>query len=348
VIKLNRIYITFDHKNNKTTVIEMEKCTFNGIKKHLKKQVINGCSFQCVEEYIQKYNSSYNIDSIDWIKEKPTTDIYIKCEKQNNQKVNEIQIFYEKDVNMTRFNYNNFRGFNSNGYKTGKPNIVVETYNQFKERFLIDNKPEVFVYQESTKKNNNNRMNYNNNNNNRTNNNNRAYNNNNSNNNSNNYRRRYSSNNSSSYHNSNNQRQESNHDNNNDNNSNNNNDNASEQRRRSASFRNRDGDHMGRVSSNGNIRNASNSHLGRFESNGDIRNASGSRIGRISSDGEIRNRSNSRIGRVSSDGDIRNASGSRIGRISSDGGVYNASGSKIGDAGDMDKNQAAFMFFFNK
>ena len=34
-----------------------------------------------------------------------------------------------------------------------KPNIIVETYNQFKEQFLIDNKPEVFVYQESTKKN---------------------------------------------------------------------------------------------------------------------------------------------------------------------------------------------------
>ena len=128
----------------------------------------------------------------------------------------------------------------------------------------------------------------------------------------------------------------------------NNNDNEpkNEKKRRSASMRDGSGNYNGRVESDGDIKDGSGNIIGKFESDGDIKDGSGNIIGRIENDGDVRNGSGNIIGRIESDGDIKDGSGNIIGRIENDGDIRDGSGNIIGKAEGMDREKAAFLYFF--
>lgn len=149
VIKIHRIYISLNFKENKTTVIEIEKLACQNYKKHLKKQIINGCSLDNVKPLLEKYNSIFKIDSSRWYQVRPTTDIYIMSEKTNEDEIQSFQVFYEKDTSKVNFYKTNIDYGNtntSNGVLNNlKPDGVVKKYNDLKSEF-IDRHPEKFNY----------------------------------------------------------------------------------------------------------------------------------------------------------------------------------------------------------
>ena len=205
---------------------------------------------------------------------------------------------------------------------------VVKIYNQYKSSFEFDNSPEPFNYNEVP---NNLRINIGTNivvNNGRIiQNNGQRYNN-------------YNNNNSprQSYNNNSPRQSYSN--------NNNNGNNSVRSRRSSHSMRDANGMNIGGVDRDGGIRNSNGIRIGNFDADGAIRDENGIRVGEIDNDGNIRNSNGIRIGDVDNNGDVRDANGIRIGEIDSEGNVRDANGVRIGSAEGMDKEQAAYMFFF--
>ena len=102
VFKVYKIFITLNFKQNISTIVEIEKVfSKGGVKKHLKKQEFKECTMEQMRQFIEKYNSSFDIDSSDWFKSTPTTDIFIRSEKNEKNKIKTLSMFYEKK--MTKF-----------------------------------------------------------------------------------------------------------------------------------------------------------------------------------------------------------------------------------------------------
>ena len=79
VFKVYKIFITLNFLQNISNVVEIEKEFNKGIvTKHLKKQEFKECTMEQMREFIEKYNSLFDIDSSSWFKSTPTTDIFIR------------------------------------------------------------------------------------------------------------------------------------------------------------------------------------------------------------------------------------------------------------------------------
>lgn len=131
VFKVHKIFITLNFKQNISTVVEIEKVFTNGVKKHLKKQEFKECSMEHIRQFIEKYNSLFDIDSSSWFKSTPTTDIFIRSEKFGENKIKTLSMFYEKKGLNLKYNTTNFEKVKmpNEEIKDIKPNKVVEIYN---------------------------------------------------------------------------------------------------------------------------------------------------------------------------------------------------------------------------
>ena len=333
IYKIHKIFITIDFQKNISTVTEIEKVIGNETKQHLTKQEFKGCRINKMRPFIEKYNSIFNIICSDWLTSTPTTDIFIKSEKNDKNEIKTLCMFYEKKGLKLKCSSTNIKNTNipKEEKKDVKPNELVNMYNECLGEFNLDTNHEIFYFDGNISKinydysnyfppvpkiinnqiNNNNFKNYNSNN---------GYNNNNSN-----YNRNYrqSSNNSNSDYNRNNNRRNSSND-----------------------IRGESGNVVGRVDNNGDIRGHSGNVVGKFDNNGDIRGESGNVVGRFDDNGDIRGQSGNVIGRLDDNGDVRGGSGNVIGRIDDNGDVRGESGNVIGNVGSMSKAQAAYLFFF--
>jgi hypothetical protein len=96
IYKIHKKFITIDFQKKISTLTEIEKVISNETKLRLTKQEFNGCSINQLRPFIEKYNSTFNIISSDWFKTKPTTDIFIKSEKNDKNEIKTLSMFYEK------------------------------------------------------------------------------------------------------------------------------------------------------------------------------------------------------------------------------------------------------------
>ena len=266
----------------------------------MKIYILKGCcSLDHIKEYLEKYNSIFNIDSRKWYEEKTTTDIFIKSEKVENL-TKTLQIYYEKDLSKLRYeeiDKNEYGTITCDGIFSGlKPHGVVNKYNELKSSYAYDFEPEIFNYPKKPKKSTSNKKVKKN----------SYYSNDN-----------YSNNNNDNDHHS-----------NNSNNSNNNNDNESEKKseRRGADLRDRDGLNCGRVDSNGDIRDRDGVYCGKFEDNGDIRDRDGQVYMHVDSNGDVKDRDGQNCGHIDDNGDVRDKDGLIIGNadgISKEQAAYN-------------------------
>ena len=354
IVKIHKIFVTINYaKKNTTNIrIEIEKKDGQIIKKHLTKIIFDyECSFDNLKTLLEVYNTRFNIDSSQWYQLKHSTDIYIKAEKINNNLFKIFEMFYDKDEPSLAFNKIIKCGNSENSCEAIcskiNPGEVVKKYNELKSIYY-DNKLEIFNYFDNSrriypdvvsKRNNNN----NNNNNNNKNNNNNNYNYNNYSNNNYNYNNysnnSYNYNNNSNNYSSNNYNNNSNHDNN-----------DSEEEKSNRSFRMADeyGNQLGRVDNDGVIRDEHGYQRGNFDNDGVIRDEHGYQRGNIDSDGVIRDEHGYQSGNVESDGTVRDEHGYQIGKIEDDGTVRDEHGYQIGKAEGMSKEQAAYLYFFNK
>ena len=313
VCLLHKIFISRDILYDKTNIIQIDITYGDFPEQRLTNQRIDGCNLEVLRPFIEKYNDVFNINSANWYFENRATDIYVKSEIDPQNRINTLLMYYKKDINKLEFLSTDFIGYHfSKGERTiVKPNEVPKIFNKFKSGFMIDNKPEKFVYEEpkqynykSNKKNKSNKnKNYNN------------YNN-------------YDNYNSNNY-----SRKNSDH---------------SSDSQRSASMRNEYGGKIRRVDRNGDIRDEYGGKVGNFASNGDVRDEYGGKVANISSNGDVRDEYGGKIGNISSNGDVRDEYGGKIGRIDSNGDIRDEYGGKIGNAEGMDKDQAAYLYFFKK
>ena len=113
------------------------------------------------------------------------------------------------------------------------------------------------------------------------------------------------------------------------------------------SLRDKSGNSIGKIESDGIVRNKSGNRIGQITSSGEIRSSSGNTIGKIDNSGNVRDKSGNTIGKIESDGTVRDKSGNRMGKVESDGTIRNASGNTIGKAQGVDRRRAGAYFFFN-
>ena len=332
LIKIHKILVTINYANHSTTNIriEIEKKDGQIVKKHLNRISFNyECSLDKLKKLLELYNSRFKIDSRQWYHSKPSTDIYIKVEKTNNNLFKIFEMFYEKDISKLKSNklirFGNTENSSESIYSYIKPGEVVKKYNELKSIFY-DNKPEIFNYSENSnksvknensKKNDNSKKNYNKN---YSNHQDYDYNYNN-----------YSYNDNNSYHNN-----QSNHDNN---------EYQKQESNRSGIMRDNSYNVVGRIDRDGVIRDASYNEVGRFCDDGIIRDNSYQEVARVDDNGIFRNE-DGEIGNVNSDGLVKDDSGNILGHISDDGDVKDDEGNIIGNAEGMTNEEAAYMYFF--
>ena len=96
VFKVHKIFITLNFQQNISTVLEIEKVFSKRSKKHLKKQEFKECNMEQMREFIEKYNSLFDIDSSSWFQSTPTTDIFIRAEKRPENKIKLCLCFMKK------------------------------------------------------------------------------------------------------------------------------------------------------------------------------------------------------------------------------------------------------------
>ena len=188
-----------------------------------------------MSQFIEKYNSAFDIDSSSWFKSTPTTDIFIRAEKNEKNKIKTLSMFYEKKGLNLKYNTTNFEKVKIPNEERNdiKPNKVVEIYNNCKREFQYDNNLENFYFDGNISENNYDYSNYII----QVQNNNILFNNNN-------YNNNY--------------------------NQNNNNVNNFVSRR-AHDIRDRNGNIIGRVDANGDIKGENGNIIGKFDDNGDIR-----------------------------------------------------------------------------
>jgi len=111
-------------------------------------------------------------------------------------------------------------------------------------------------------------------------------------------------------------------------------------------YRDRIGNLMGRVDSDGTVRDKIGNSIGRIDSDGTIRNRIGNSVGRIDRDGVFRDRIGNSIGRIDKDGTVRDRIGNQIGRIDDDGAVRDHIGNRVGSSNGIPKEWVAAIYFF--
>ena len=331
VIYTHKVYLTSDFNTKKTDIIEIEKVKSDCIIKDLKKNTISTVDKydNSFKSYFDKYNSEFNIDNNFLLMALPGCDLFIKSEKYDPIRIVTFALLYNKLSKTVHYRLTDATNvIISLEQDNVSPKEVVKIYNQYKSSFEFDISPEPFNYNEVP---NILRINIGNNivvnNGRRIQNNGQRYNN-------------YNNNNSPRQSYNNNSPRQS------DSNNNNNGNNSVRSRRSSHSIRDANGMNIGGVDRDGGIRNSNGIRIGNFDADGAIRDENGIRVGEIDNDGNIRNSNGIRIGDVDNNGDVRDANGIRIGEIDSEGNVRDANGVRIGSAEGMDKEQAAYMFFF--
>ena len=163
VFKVYKIFITLNFKQNISTIVELEKVYYKGgVKKHLKKQEFKECNMEQMSQFIEKYNSAFDIDSSSWFKSTPTTDIFIRSEKNEKNKIKTLSMFYEKKGLNLKYNTTNFEKVKIPNEERNdiKPNKVVEIYNNCKKEFQYDNNLENFYFDGNISENNYDYSNY--------------------------------------------------------------------------------------------------------------------------------------------------------------------------------------------
>ena len=307
-------FITLDYSENKTIIVEIQKCikyTNEKNTQHLKKQVIEGCNLDYIKPFLGKYNYLFCIDMNPWLQAKNTTDIYVFAEKVYfpiNMAI--VQLFYEKDLKKLDYSITNSNIQTSNTINKTSLNInPIEVQNLFLDIVVdstiltINIPPRIPVVrkkkEEKVKKNNESKNNnYNNKNNNNYNN--------------------YSYNNSS-------------------NNNSEKNDDKSESKR-SYKYDN------GEIDKDGYIKDKYNWVVGQFD-NGVIKGRDGWKVGEYDNDGNFKDSSGNNAGGIDYLGVVRDKDGNRLGEIDGSGTVRDENGRIIGDVGDMPKEQAAYLYF---
>ena len=291
IIKIHKIFIVINYQNKNTTSyeIEIEKLGKQIVRKHLKKMNHTGCSLDNIKLLLEKYNSTFNIDSSQWYQSKETTDIYIKAEKDTNNVIKYFQMFYEKDTSTLKFNkmikYNISDVSSNEEYLNIKPKEVVIKYNDLKLLYK-DNKPEIFKDVKNKKgsggfASNENYYNY-------------DY--------MNNYNN-YDDNVNYGYHRINSSGIFRNRDN-------------REIGRIDSNgyIRDENNREVGRFEDDGVIRDENNREVGRFDDDGVYRDENNREPGRVEDDGVVRDENNREIGRIDSDGVVRDSCNNEIGR----------------------------------
>ena len=141
IIKTHKIFITRNFFEKKTYIIQIELVGGKNPKKHLINQQISGTSIDKVTQYIDKYNDIFQIDAKDvYYYSKYIIDIYIKSEKDDQNKIKTLIMFYKKEYNNVSFIYTDFKNLHfSRGAKSNiKPNGVIDLYNELQSRFEVD------------------------------------------------------------------------------------------------------------------------------------------------------------------------------------------------------------------
>ena len=102
----HKIYMTLDYKNQRMGIIQIEKkrlCEselndfFN-----LRIEIVKGCSFEYLRNYIEKYNEKFKIDSTKWFNINKTTDIIIKVEKTDSG-IKGFEMMYDKKASTLNY-----------------------------------------------------------------------------------------------------------------------------------------------------------------------------------------------------------------------------------------------------
>ena len=312
-------FITLDYSENKTIIVEIQKCikyTNEKNTQHLKKQVIEGCNLDYIKPFLGKYNYLFCIDMNPWLQAKNTTDIYVFAEKVYfpiNMAI--VQLFYEKDLKKLDYSITNSNIQTSNTINKTSLNInPIEVQNLFLDIVVdstiltINIPPPIPVVrkkkEEKVKKNNESKNNnYNNKNNNNYNN--------------------YSYNNSS--------------------NNNSSNNNSEKNDDKSGSKRSYKYDN-GEIDKNGYIKDKSNEVVGQFDDKV-VRGRDGCKVGEYDFFGYFKDSYGNTAGGIDNLGVVRDKDGNKLGEIDHLGIVRDADGAIIGDVGDMPKEQAAYLYF---
>jgi len=293
ISKIHKIFIIVNYEVKRITSIEIEieKSGNQILRKHLKKLIYHGCFLDNVKILLEKYNSIFGVDSSLWYQSNPSTDIYIKAEKNNNI-IKSFQMFYEKDTSTLKVNkkmkYHQSDTSSSEEFYNIKPEGVVSKYNELKAIYS-DNSPEKY----NEKKNSGKSV----------------------------PKKNYSDNRGSG----NNDSYSSNHDNNEPDHQDLNRSGTMRDRSgRAIGKIDRDGTirddcnrEIGRFESDGIIRDECNREIGRIESDGVFRDECNRELGRIESDGIVRDECNRELGRIDDDGVVRDANNNEIGRADS-------------------------------
>ena len=141
IIKTHKIFIIRNFFEKKTYIIQIELVGGKNPKKHLINQKISGTSIDKVTQYIEKYNDIFQIDAKDvYYYSQYIIDIYIKSEKDDQNKIKTLIMFYKKENNNVSFIYTDFKNLHfSRGAKSNiKPNGVIDLYNESQSRFEVD------------------------------------------------------------------------------------------------------------------------------------------------------------------------------------------------------------------
>ena len=317
IIKTHKIFITIKYQEKRMTSVEIEIERVNGqvVKKHLKKLIYHGCYIDNIRILLEKYNSTFNIDSSRWYQSKDSTDIYVKAEKDKNNVSKSFQMYYEKDTPTLKINKKiNYHGSDVSSEEECpniQPTDVIKKYNELKSQYN-DKKPEIYHNGKKSGNSGNSRgpgksgrSNY-------------SHHGGNDNNNNDSY---------SSYHNNDNESQH-------------------QELNRSGTMRNQNNQAIGKIDKDGVIRDECNREIGRFDRDGVVRDECNREIGRIDDDGVVRDECNNQRGKIESDGVVRDECNRELGRIDSDGVVRDANNNEIGRTDGVSTEQAAYMYFF--
>ena len=143
-IKIHKIFFTFNHNENKTKIIEIEKTEKpDQTTKHLKKRVLKGCSPNDNKEILEKYNKEFEIDAKLFTSQPKTCDLYIKAQKEGSSLIRNEYVYYKKNIKFTvkSLKMEDGSSISSSIYLTNvDPERVVKEYNETQTDFLDNGK----------------------------------------------------------------------------------------------------------------------------------------------------------------------------------------------------------------
>ena len=145
-IKIHKIFFTFNHNENKTKIIEIEKTEKpDQTTKHLKKRVLKECSPNDNKEILEKYNKEFEIDAKLFTSQPKTCDLYIKAQKEGSSLIRKEYVYDKKNIKFTvkSLKMEDGSSISSSSYLTNvDPEDVVKEYNETQTDFLDNSKEE--------------------------------------------------------------------------------------------------------------------------------------------------------------------------------------------------------------